>query len=84
MRPSALLFGETTGRVVLSFPPRNGAGIRAAAEELGVPLAEIGSVAGVRLRISTGDRAVVDEDVLALRELWSSAFERAIESGEVL
>ena len=84
VRPSALLFGETTGRVVLSFPPRNGARIRAAAAELGVPLAEVGSVAGARLRISTGDRPIVDEDVLALREIWSSAFERAIESGEVL
>ncbi len=84
VRPSALLFGETTGRVILSFPPENGARIRAAAAELGVPLAKVGSVAGVRLRISVGDRVMVDEDVAALRGLWSSAFERAIESGEVL
>ena len=84
VRPSALLFGETTGRVVLSFPPRNGAGIRAAAAELGVPLAEVGSVGGARLRVSVGGRPILDEDVAALREIWSSAFERAIESGEVL
>ena len=84
LRLSSLLFGETTGRVVLSFRPENEGRIRSRAAELGVPLAGIGSVGGARLRISVGDRRVVDEDVASLRGLWKSAFERAIESAEVL
>ena len=84
LRLSSLLFGETTGRVVLSFRPENEGRIRSAAAELGVPLTVIGSVGGARLRIAVGGRRVVDEDVASLRGLWKSAFERAIESAEVL
>jgi phosphoribosylformylglycinamidine synthase subunit PurL len=84
LRLSALLFGETTGRVVLSFRPQDEGRIRSVAEELGVPLAVVGSVGGARLRISAGGRTEVDEDVARLRDLWTSAFERAIESAEVL
>ena len=46
--------------------------------------AVVGTVGGARLRISVGDRNRIDEDVATLRDLWKSAFERAIESGEVL
>jgi phosphoribosylformylglycinamidine synthase len=84
LRLSSLLFGETTGRVLLSFPSGNESPIRSAAAEMGVPFAPIGSVGGERLRISLDGRKVVDEDVASLRDLWTSAFERAIESGEVL
>jgi phosphoribosylformylglycinamidine synthase II len=84
LRFSSLLFGETTGRVVLSFRPQSEGRIRSAAAELEVPLGVIGAVGGARLRISLGGRRVVDEDVAALRDLWKSAFERAIESAEVL
>jgi phosphoribosylformylglycinamidine synthase len=84
LRFSALLFGETTGRAVLSFPPENEARIRSVAAELDVPFAVVGAVGGARLRISVGDRQLIDEDVAALRDLWKTAFERAIESGEVL
>jgi len=84
LRPSSLLFGETTGRVIVSFRRESEPGIRAAAAELQVPLVAIGAVGGARLRISLGERELVDEDVLALRNLWKTAFERAIESAEVL
>jgi phosphoribosylformylglycinamidine synthase len=84
VRPSALLFGETTGRVVLSFPPEREDRVSGTAAELGVPFARIGTVGGARLTISLGGRAVVDEEVAALRDLWTSAFARAIESAEVL
>jgi phosphoribosylformylglycinamidine synthase len=84
LRVSALLFGETTGRAILSFLPRNEGRIRSVAAELDVPFAVVGAVGGERLRISVGDRKLIDEDVTALRNLWKTAFERAIESGEVL
>ena len=84
LRFSALLFGETTGRAVLSFLPRNEGRIRSLAAELDVRFAVVGAVGGARLRISVGSRQLIDEDVATLRDLWKTAFERAIESGEVL
>ncbi len=84
LRVSALLFGETTGRVILSFPGRNEGRIGSAAAELGVPISRVGAVGGARFRVSVGGRPILDEEVTALRDLWKSAFGRAIESAEVL
>jgi phosphoribosylformylglycinamidine synthase II len=83
-RPSSLLFGESTGRALVSFEPKNEAAVRAAAEQSGVPLAVIGKVGGDRLTISVGGKKLIDEPVAALRGLWSTAFARALESADVL
>jgi phosphoribosylformylglycinamidine synthase len=84
LRPSSLLFGESTGRALVSFEPRNEAAVRASADQSGVPFAVIGKVGGDRLAISLGGRNLVDEPVAALRDLWSAAFARALESADVL
>jgi phosphoribosylformylglycinamidine synthase subunit PurL len=83
-RPSSLLFGESTGRALVSFEPKNESAVRASAEQSGVPFAVIGKVAGDRLTISVGAKKLVDESVPVLRDLWSSAFARALESADVL
>jgi phosphoribosylformylglycinamidine synthase len=80
LRPSALLFGESTGRALVTFPASAKSAVEASAEQIGVPMAEIGSVGGERLAISIGGRTLIDEPVAALRELWSTAFARALES----
>ncbi|MFN2385279.1 MAG: phosphoribosylformylglycinamidine synthase subunit PurL [Thermoanaerobaculia bacterium] len=85
IRPSALLFGETTGRVVITFPPSREPAVRAAASQEGVSFGKIGQVGGERLRISLAGGSVIDEAVAELKKLWSGAFTRAIESAaEVL
>jgi phosphoribosylformylglycinamidine synthase II len=84
LRPSSLLFGESTGRALVTFQPKAEAAVRAAAEQTGVPIAVIGRVGGDRLKIAVGGRALVDEPVAALRDLWSTAFARALESADVL
>ena len=84
LRASSVLFGETTGRVIVSFPAESEGRISAAAADLAVPFGVVGTVGGTRLRISLGERSLVDEDVAALSRLWTSAFERSIESAEVL
>ncbi|MGH9366663.1 MAG: AIR synthase-related protein, partial [Thermoanaerobaculia bacterium] len=84
IRPSALLFGESTGRALVSFEPKAEAAVCASAEQSGVPLTVIGKVGGGRLQISIRGRALVDEPVAALRDLWSTAFARALESADVL
>ncbi len=84
VRPSALLFGESTGRALVSFEPKAAAAVRAAAEQSGVPIGVIGRVGGDRLQIAVGGRALVDEPVAALQDLWSTAFARAMEAADVL
>jgi phosphoribosylformylglycinamidine synthase len=80
VRPSSLLFGESTGRALVSFEPKAEAAVRSSAEQSGVPFAVIGKVGGERLTISAGAKKLVDEPVAALRDLWSTAFARALES----
>jgi phosphoribosylformylglycinamidine synthase subunit PurL len=84
VRPSSLLFGESTGRALVSFEPKAEAAVRVSAEQSGVPFAVIGKVGGDRLTISAGAKKLVDEPVAALRDLWSTAFARALESADVL
>src|SRR5262249_13489237 len=82
VRASALLFGESTGRVLVSFSPASEAAIRAACEQRGVPFQILGRVGGERLKISISGRAVIDESVATLRELWSTAFVRTLDAAD--
>jgi phosphoribosylformylglycinamidine synthase len=85
LRPSALLFGETTGRALVTFAPAEESSVRSAAEAAGVPFDLVGRVGGARLVIAMEGRALVDEPVADLRELWTTAFARSMEeSAEVL
>jgi phosphoribosylformylglycinamidine synthase subunit PurL len=85
IRPSALLFGESTGRAIVTFAASQESAVRSAAGEAGVPLHVIGRVESDRLRILAGRESLVDEPVAGLRGLWTTAFARRIEEGaEVL
>ena len=83
VRTSSLLFGESTGRAVVTFAPAGETAVRAAAGACGVPLRVLGAVGGEALRVAVNGRTVVDESVAALRELWTTAFALSLES-EVL
>jgi phosphoribosylformylglycinamidine synthase len=83
-RPSAWLFGESTGRALISCDPANAAALEAMVRAHGVPFAWLGRVGGERLTINAGGRALVDEDVAALKELWSTAFEKAVAAADIL
>jgi phosphoribosylformylglycinamidine synthase len=84
LRPSALLFGESTGRAIVSVPPSSEAAVRTAAEQSRVPFRVIGTVGGDRLRVFVRGRVFIDEDLAALDRLWRSAFAHAIEAADVL
>jgi phosphoribosylformylglycinamidine synthase II len=59
IRPDALLFGETAGRVIVAT--RDASAALAAAAEAGVPAREIGRTGGASLRIlGPGDRPWID------------------------
>ena len=84
LRHSALLFGESTGRAVVSFAAELEPEMRAAAKERGVPLEVVGRVGGDRLRISVRGGMLIDEPVAELTQLWRTAFAHALESADVL
>jgi phosphoribosylformylglycinamidine synthase len=84
IRPSALLFGEATGRAIVSFGPEGEHSVREAAERLGVPFRIIGRAGGDGLRIILNESVLIDESVGSLNESWTNAFARAMEAAEVL
>jgi phosphoribosylformylglycinamidine synthase len=86
LRPSALLFGETTGRVLVTFSAGECGSVESAAQAAGVPMEVIGRVGGERLEVRAGgDPPLVDESVAELYGIWTTAFARAIEeAAEVL
>jgi phosphoribosylformylglycinamidine synthase len=83
-RLSALLFGETTARALVSFREEEEPEVRGAAEKLGVPYRVLGRVSGDRLRLSAGSRTLIDENVASLEEIWSGSFAHAMEAADVL
>jgi phosphoribosylformylglycinamidine synthase subunit PurL len=84
VRPSAVLFGETTARALISFGPDEQRAIRETATKHGVPFRILGRVSGDRLRISLEGRVLIDEGVASLNEIWNGAFARAMEAADVL
>jgi phosphoribosylformylglycinamidine synthase len=84
VRPSAVLFGETTARALVSFGPEEERAVRESAAKHGAPFRILGRVSGDRLRISLEGRVLIDESVASLNEIWTSAFARAMEAADVL
>ena len=77
LRPDALLFGESTGRVIAATPEPEA--LLAAASQVGVPARRIGETGGPRLRIEGGSGEVwIDAEVEGLRTLWSRALPRRL------
>ena len=72
-RPTAALFGERAGRVVLAVEPERGGELMAAAASSDVPLRRIGRAGGEHLEIRLGGMglsAAVDD----LAEAWRTPF----------
>jgi phosphoribosylformylglycinamidine synthase len=81
MRPDALLFGESSGRVIAAAP--DAAPLLAAAAEEGVPARAVGRTGGPRLRIR-GSRgaAWIDAPVARLRAVFERSLPRRLEGAE--
>jgi phosphoribosylformylglycinamidine synthase subunit PurL len=72
-RPTAALFGERTGRVVVGCSPSEAGRLDAALAGSGVPASRIGTAGGEHLEISaTGDAVTLTVDALA--EEWRRPF----------
>ncbi|MDJ0852539.1 MAG: phosphoribosylformylglycinamidine synthase subunit PurL [Myxococcota bacterium] len=78
LRPDALLFGESTGRVVVASADAEA--LLALAAECGVPARHVGETGGERLAIrrSSGE-AWIDAPLERIHEVWRRAIPRRLE-----
>ncbi len=80
--PLAWLFGESPSRMLLGVHPDALATVTDRAHAAGVPLRELGSVAGDRLVVRTAeDAAVVDLDVTEVTRAWRDRLPDAFAAG---
>jgi phosphoribosylformylglycinamidine synthase len=79
IRPDALLFGESTGRVIVTSSDADA--LLADARAAGVPAARIGTTGGARLRIGPAQGAAwIDAALDELHTIWSRALPRRLEA----
>jgi len=78
IRPDALLFGESTGRVIATTADPEA--LLALAAEHGVPARRIGITGGDRLQVGAADGAAwIDAEVAELRSVWENGIPRRLE-----
>lgn len=67
------LFGESASRIVVSLDKANVKALEKIAKKHGVPCTVLGSLAGDRLTIRHGSKAVIDVPVAKLGSVWREA-----------
>lgn len=72
-RLSALLFGETASRIVVTVAPDSLQELQAIAEEQNCPMFVLGKTGGERLVITLAGKELVKEEVRNLKAVWSTA-----------
>jgi phosphoribosylformylglycinamidine synthase len=78
IRPDALLFGESTGRVIATTS--DAGALLELAQQHGVPAEQVGETGGDRLRVGPErGEPWLDAPVANLRECWSRAIPRRLE-----
>lgn len=77
----AMLFGETPGRVVISFDRDDLEKVRSLVGDIAFEV--IGSVGGSDLRISVGGETVISSAVAELEDMWSNALGSKLEAFDV-
>jgi len=73
IRPDALLFGETQGRIVVTASPARAKKVVALAKKRGVPVAVIGRTGGSDIVVEAGRRERLRIPVLKAFEAWKKA-----------
>jgi phosphoribosylformylglycinamidine (FGAM) synthase-like enzyme len=71
--PTAALFGERTGRVLLAISPDDAPGVAEAAAHMGVPAERLGTAQGRELRIEPAGPPL-RISVEALASAWETPF----------
>ncbi len=71
------LFSETQARAIVACPPASAERVLRAAEEAGVPFADIGEVGGSDLVVRSGGE-LLRAPVAGLHQIWSTALPQAL------
>ncbi|MGQ9463720.1 MAG: phosphoribosylformylglycinamidine synthase subunit PurL [Candidatus Fervidibacter sp.] len=72
-RLSALLFGETASRIVMTVAPDSLQELQAIAEKQNCPMFMLGKTGGEKLVITLAGKELVKEEVRNLKAVWSTA-----------
>lgn len=72
---NATLFGESASRIIVSVSPGQREAVAAAATAAGIPVTEIGTVGGDRIRVSVNGRVAIDSAVSTAEAAWATAIE---------
>lgn len=70
LRPDVALFSETQSRILLSASPAQAAELEQYISSRGVPVANIGVVAGTTLEIQVNGTATLNRPVAGLKQVW--------------
>ncbi|MHB8055310.1 MAG: phosphoribosylformylglycinamidine synthase subunit PurL [Candidatus Aminicenantales bacterium] len=73
IRPDAVLFGESHGRILLTVRPEHSGRVLKIAEKRGVPAGLVGTTGGSSIRISHAGKRLVDLPLAEARALWMDA-----------
>jgi phosphoribosylformylglycinamidine synthase II len=71
-RADAALFSESASRVLVSVRPEDGPTVLRLAAEAGVPAQQIGQTGGTRLKMRVEGQTVIDCDLAAAKERWTT------------
>jgi len=76
--PSALLFGETQSRIIISCPPKNFSCIGDIANKNKTPFLRLGEVEGDSLIISSNGKKLIDIKVNEINRIWRGSLPRRV------
>jgi phosphoribosylformylglycinamidine synthase len=79
IRASSVLFGESTGRALISFARENASAVEELALAIGVNFSILGTVSGGSIRLDLDARTVLDAPLDTLKARWATAFQKAVE-----
>jgi len=79
IRLDDMLFNESPSRVIVSVAPENAASLDRICAGLGVPLARIGHVGGLKFHLKAGGCEVFNEDLDRLHNAWRHSLAKCMD-----
>jgi phosphoribosylformylglycinamidine synthase len=78
LRLDSLLFGESSGRIVVSVSPEGEGSLATLCATHRVPFAKIGTTGGARITLAVDGQPLLDADAADLKGLHAGALEAAL------
>ena len=75
LRPDAILFGESQGRIVVSFAPEKRVRLEDEARSAGVDFGVIGKVGGSNFKVEINGKEYIRQSIEVLSDIWRNSLE---------